>query len=414
MTVPPRRSGSDPDSGANPAELLASKSVLLAVSGSIAAYKAAYLVRELQRAGADVRVLMTRSACEFVAPLTFEALTGHPVEVEPFKADDAIRHVALAREADALLVAPATAHILARLALGLADDVPTTLALACTAPIVAAPAMNVEMWRKPATQANVATLMERGVRFVAPEEGDLACGEVGAGRLAEPGAIVAELTRAIAAPHSAWSGRRVLITAGGTEQPIDPVRVIGNRSSGRTGIALASAARDLGASVELLLARHSEPAPPGVVCRSAAPGEEMREAVLRGMADADVLLMAAAVSDFVPREVAEEKIKRASGELELRFDPTPDILAEAARARRAGQLLVGFALETSRGEERALEKMHAKGIDAIVLNHPALALEGAESEVTIFAAAGQRWSLPRASKAEIARGILARIEELLR
>lgn len=393
---------------------LRDKTVALAVSGSIAAYKAANLVRELRRAGAEVRVSMTREAAEFVAPLTFEALSEHPVEIDPFRSGESIRHIALAREADLLLIAPATAHLIARLALGLADDAPTALALACRAPLIIAPAMNSGMWQHPATQENIRTLQQRGAQIIEPDQGELACGEQGPGRLPDAELIVAAVERLLRPPSPRWQGRRVLVTAGGTEEAIDAVRVLSNRSSGRMGMALARAAQDLGARVELILARHSVAVPAELEVHHARSVEAMREAVLEAMPRTDLLIMAAAVSDFKPLRPAVKKIKREQGTLTIELEPTADILSQVSKGRRPGQILVGFALEDEEGEAEACRKLETKGLDLIVLNHPEVALDTTHNQVTIFSAKGESWRLEAAPKDEIARAILARIEDLLR
>ncbi len=386
--------------------MLHAKTIALVVSGSIAAYKSANLIRELRRRGATVRVVMTQSAAQFVAPLTFEALSEHPVEIDPFRSGESIRHIALAREADAILIAPATAHLLARLALGLADDAPTALALASRAPLIIAPAMNTLMWQHEATQGNLRTLQDRGAHIIPPDSGLLACGESGAGRLPDAELIVDQVEQILAPVDSPWRGRRVLITAGGTEEPIDAVRVLTNRSSGRMGIALATAARQRGAKVDLILARHTVPAPPSVEVHRALTASEMEQAVLERVADTDVLIMAAAVSDFRPERTVSGKMDRSIGEMSLKLVPTVDILAAAASLRRPGQLFVGFALETEDVEERARRKLRAKGVDIIVANRAATALDRATNSVTIFSRDEKSQRLELASKEEIAQGIL--------
>lgn len=392
---------------------LAGRRVLLAVSGSIAAYKAVYVARELGRRGAEVRVLMTDAATHFVGPLTFEAITGHPVEVESFHtgSDGAIRHVTLAREADLLVAAPATADLIARLALGLAGDVPTALALVCQAPLLVAPAMNHDMWKHPATQTHVQTLRERGATIVEPGSGFLACGEEGPGRLADPDAIVDAATDLLGAPGMTGplDGVRVVVTAGGTEAAIDPVRVVANRSSGRMGFALAAGARSLGADVRLIAARTSVPPPDGVPIRPARTVDALRETLADEMVEADVLLMAAAVSDYVPTAPSDTKIKRDGSDLRVDLSPAPDLLAEIGSRRRDGQFLVGFALETTGGEARALEKLRRKGVDLVVLNHPETSLDTETAEVVILDGSGGRWPVPEGSKDVVAEAILNRV-----
>ena len=404
------------------------REILLTVSGSISAYKAAYLARELGRSGARVHVLMTRAATKFVSPLTFEALTGEPAEVEPFRTDDgsSIRHVALAREADVFVVAPATADFLARLALGLANDVPTAAALVCRAPFVIAPAMNTDMWLHPATQEHLATLRSRGATIVEPEFGDLACGEVGPGRLAEVESIVEAVFEAAergreahdnagveSPPASPLSGRKVVVTAGGTEESIDPVRVISNRSSGRMGAALATEALARGAKVTVIAARHQVPMPQGAREVSALSVAEMGRALTEEMVDGDVLLMAAAVSDFVPATSSDKKIKRGDGGLLLQLRSAPDLLAGVGRSRRPGQILVGFALETDDGEAHARSKLAAKGLDLIVLNHPREALGTSSTQVVLVPAEGAARPLAAGPKSAVAGEILDVVEGLI-
>jgi phosphopantothenoylcysteine decarboxylase/phosphopantothenate--cysteine ligase len=386
--------------------VLHAKTIALIVSGSIAAYKSANLIRELRRRGAAVRVVMTRSAAQFVAPLTFEALSEHPVEIDPFRSGESIRHIALAREADAIVIAPATAHILARLALGLADDAPTALVLASRSPLVIAPAMNTMMWQHEATQQNLRTLHSRGAHIIEPEAGPLACGETGAGRLPDAEVIADRVERILSPAESPWRGRRVLITAGGTEEPIDAVRVLTNRSSGRMGVTLAAAAERRGAVVELILARHTVAPPAGVEVQHALTADAMGRAVRERLPAADVLIMAAAVADFCPEKSVRGKISRSGGGLTLKLVPTIDILAAAAASRRPEQLLIGFALETDDIEERARRKLQVKGIDLIVANQAATALDRETNQVTIFAGDGSSHSLDLASKEEIAAGIL--------
>ena len=347
--------------------------IALGVTGGIAAYKAAEIARRLQDRGLQVQVVMTAAAQEFVRPLTFAALTGEKVITEMFSQrdsnstlDSSIEHISVAQSIDALLVAPATAATLARFAQGLAEDFLSTLYLATTAPVVVAPAMNVNMWRHPATQANLQTLRARGVSIVEPGEGYLACGMIGEGRLAENDEIIETLMARIT-QSSDLKGERVLISAGPTYEPIDPVRFLGNRSSGKMGYALAEAALRRGAHVTLV----SGPValtPPRV--ENFVPVEssaQMREALLAHFSRASITIMAAAVSDFAPAEIAEHKIKREVA-LKLDLQPTTDILAELGANRAPGQLLIGFAAETQNARENARKKLERKHLDAIVLN----------------------------------------------
>ena len=352
--------------------------VTVGVSGGIAAYKAAELVRALQSKALDVHVVMTASAARFIQPLTFAALTGHKVitglwgtEHDEPNVDSAIEHIAVAQSTDLLVVAPATADLLARFAHGMADDFLTTLYLATPAPVVVAPAMNSQMWEHPATQANLRILAERNVRIVPPGVGDLACGMVGQGRLAEIDTIVQvvleQLDRRITPSHEDMVGENILITAGGTREAIDPVRYIGNRSSGKMGYALAEAAAARGARVILVSGISPLPRPAGVEFIQVTSSDEMREAVLSRLADSTIVIKAAAVSDYRPKVAAAQKIKRREV-LQLELEPTSDILAEVARTRRAGTLVVGFAAETEDHLSHGRDKLLRKGADAIVLN----------------------------------------------
>ncbi len=376
--------------------------VLLGVGGGVAAYKAAELARALGKAGVEVQVAMTRAAERFVTPLTFAALTGKPVytslwqpsgAVEDGAVEDsaagefAIEHIAVAQAVDAVVVAPATADLLAKFAHGLADDFLSTLYLAATVPVVVAPAMNVNMWEHPATAANVRVLRERGVQFVEPDAGYLACGMTGAGRLAPVEDICAAVLRVLASFGSSGSkdlaGETVLVTAGGTREPIDPVRFLGNRSSGRMGYALAEAAMARGARVILVTAA-ALPDPAGCTVVRVTTAAEMAVAVFAHLPEATVVIGAAAVADFRVRTVAASKLRR-SGEMTLALEPTEDILAEVVRRRRAETLVVAFAAETARGDRHVLElqaraKLQRKGADAIVANDVSLAGLGFESE----------------------------------
>ncbi|MGH7407182.1 MAG: bifunctional phosphopantothenoylcysteine decarboxylase/phosphopantothenate--cysteine ligase CoaBC, partial [Candidatus Methylomirabilales bacterium] len=326
--------------------MLTGKRILLGVTGSIAAYKAAELLRELTRRGAEVTCAMTESASRFVAPLTFQTLSRRPVLTDLYAQDyeGQIAHIAAAGGADLFVVAPATAHTLAKFAHGLADDFVTNLFLAATCPVLLAPAMDAEMWRHPATQANVATLRQRGVQFVGPASGELASGLTGPGRLAEPAEIVGAVEALLARARD-LAGRTLLVTAGPTYEPLDPVRFVGNRSSGRMGFGLAEAAAARGARV-LLVTGPTHLAPPaGVECIRVETTQEMYEAVLARAAGADAVIKAAAPADYRPASVAPSKIKKGREVLTLELTPTPDILAELSR-RKGASVLVGFAAET--------------------------------------------------------------------
>lgn len=353
--------------------------VTVGVSGGIAAYKAAELVRALQKRGIEVHVVMTQSATRFVQPLTFAALTGHKVITSLWDGDavganstdssaeiSSIEHIDEAQWAEVLVVAPATANILAKFAHGIADDFLTTMALATQAPVLVAPAMNVHMWEHPATQANLEILRERGVRVIEPGSGDLACGMVGPGRMAEPETI-AEAVQAVLGRRQDLAGETVLVTAGGTREALDPVRFLGNRSSGKMGYALAEAAQARGARVVLITGPTALHPPPRCEVVRVTTAEEMRTAVLDRMTEATLVIKAAAVADYRPVAVSDHKLKR-TGPLTIELAPTEDILAEVVRRRRPGQLIIGFAAETENRMENGRAKLLRKGADAIVVN----------------------------------------------
>lgn len=390
--------------------------VTVGVSGGVAAYKAAELVRALQQQVLDVHVVMTAGAQQFIAPLTFAALTGHRVitglwngDGDVPNANSAIEHIAEAQSTKALVIAPATADILARLAHGLADDFLTTMALATPAPLILAPAMNVQMWSHAATQANLATLRERGAHVVEPETGYLACGMVGDGRLAAIEDIVAKVLETLHRRND-LAGETVLVTAGGTREALDPVRYIGNRSSGKMGYALAETAKGRGARVILISAPTQLPPPHGCDFISVTTAEEMRRAVLERLPDATLVIKAAAVSDYRPRTPAEQKIKRI-GPLTVELEPTEDILAEVVRRRKPGTLVVGFAAETERPLEHARGKLQRKGADAIVLNdvaRPGIGFDSDRNAVT-FLTEKTAIDLPEMPKRALADRILDEI-----
>jgi phosphopantothenoylcysteine decarboxylase/phosphopantothenate--cysteine ligase len=395
--------------------------VTVGVSGGIAAYKAAELVRALQQQALDVHVVMTAAAQQFITPLTFASLTGHRVitglwdsDGQTPNANSAIEHISEAQSTELLVIAPASADILARLAHGLADDFLTTMALASPAPLVVAPAMNVQMWQHPATQANLATLRERGVRIVAPESGYLACGMVGDGRLASTEAIVASVLDALQRRHD-FANETVIVTAGGTREALDPVRYIGNRSSGKMGYAIADAARARGARVVLVTAPTRLQPPPGCEVVPVVSADEMRQAVLGRLQDASLVIKAAAVADYRPRIQAPQKIKR-TGPLTLELEPTEDILAEVVRARKPGTLVVGFAAETERAMEHARGKLARKGADAIVLNNvaqPGIGFDSDRNAVTFLTATASH-ELPEMPKRALADRILDQVLQLRR
>ncbi len=392
---------------------LAFRHVLLGVSGGIAAYKAAELTRRLRAEGAEVRVVMTRAAQAFVGPLTFQALSGNPVRLDILDptAEAGMDHIELARWADLVLVAPATADLMARLAAGMADDLLTTLALATQAPLVLAPAMNQQMWEHPATRANARLLAERGVRLLGPAAGAQACGETGPGRMLEPGDIVAALLGP--RPGSPLAGRRVLVTAGPTREALDPVRYIGNRSSGRMGYALAQALVDRGAQVVLVSGPTALAAPVGLERLQVESALEMHAAVMGRIADQDIFVAAAAVADYRVADPAPHKIKKGQQELTLSLVLNPDILAQVA-ALPTPPFTVGFAAETERVEEQALAKLRAKGLDMIAANLVGGARGGFEREenaLTVIRRDGRLDPLPLMPKARLAEALTDLIAE---
>jgi phosphopantothenoylcysteine decarboxylase/phosphopantothenate--cysteine ligase len=396
--------------------MLTGTRILLGVTGSIAAYKAAALLRELTRRGAEVTCAMTESASRFVAPLTFETLSRRPVLTDLYAQDyeGQIAHIAAAGGADLFVVAPATAHTLAKFAHGLADDFVTNLFLAATCPVLLAPAMDAEMWRHPATQANVATLRQRGVQFVGPASGELASGLTGPGRLAEPAEIVGAVEALLARARD-LAGRRLLVTAGPTYEPLDPVRFVGNRSSGRMGFALAEAAAARGARVVLVTGPTHLAPPAGVECVRVETTQEMYEAVLARAAGADAVIKAAAPADYRATQVAPSKIKKGREVLTLELTPTPDILAELSR-RKGASVLVGFAAETEEVVANAREKLRKKNLDLVVANEVGVRDAGFAAEtnrVTLVGADGDTESLPLLSKREVAHRILDRVARLL-
>jgi phosphopantothenoylcysteine decarboxylase/phosphopantothenate--cysteine ligase len=385
--------------------------VALGVTGGIAAYKAAELVRLLQDRGVRVQVVMTRAAQEFVRPLTFAALSGEKVITDLFGAgaeepniDSAVEHIAVAQAIDALVVAPATADVIAKFAHGEANDFLTTLFLATTAPVIVAPAMNVNMWDNAATQANVQTLKDRGVTIVEPDSGYLACGMVGAGRLAANETIVLAVLKALKAEQD-LAGETVLVTAGPTREPIDPVRYIGNRSSGKMGYALAEAALRRGAKVILISGPTALKPPSSAEVIQVQTAQQMRDAVMAHFDGATVVIKAAAVADFTVR-AADEKIKR-KGPMTLELEPTIDILAELG-AKKGSRIVIGFAAETSDVLANAREKLESKSLDAIVLNdvsQPGIGFDSERNAVTILTHSGSE-AVPETSKWEVAHRVL--------
>lgn len=394
--------------------ILEDKNVVLGVTGGIAAYKAAALCSGLVKAGAVVDVVLTGAACEFVAPLTFQALTRRPVVTEMFTllAETEIGHVSLAKRAELLVIAPATANTIAKLAAGLADNMLTTTALATEAPVLLAPAMESHMWTSPLTQENVSRLRRlRDLTLVGPGEGRLASGASGVGRMAEPEEIL-DVACWLLARSGPLASRRVLITAGGTREPVDPIRFLGNRASGRMGYALARAARDLGADVTLI-STTGQPPPFGAELVPVETATQMRDAVLDLLAGSDVLIMAAAVADYRPAAAADHKIKKIEEGLALELVRTPDILAQVAQLRRDDQAIVGFAAETENLLANAREKLQRKRLDLIVANDARMAMGATTNQVTLVTADGRVDELPLLSKEDVASQILGRVVELL-
>jgi phosphopantothenoylcysteine decarboxylase/phosphopantothenate--cysteine ligase len=403
--------------------------ILLGVSGGIAAYKALELARLATKTGHGVRVLMTEGATRFVGAASFEGIVGAPVLISEFERDpmrgafpgepapehDPIGHLELAANCDAYLVAPASANTLSKLAAGTADSMVTTSFLACTAPRLVAPAMNDRMYGDAATQANLATLRERGTIVIEPEEGALASrGERGVGRLPDPARLLALLEAELPTGHRPWDGLRVLVTAGGTREPLDSVRFLGNRSSGRMGIALAAAAARRGADVTLICANVTLPDPPGVHRIDVETTAELAEATRAEFASAQVLLMAAAPADFRVVGSAPGKIERTAEGLEVPLEPTEDILASLASDRTEGQTVVAFAAESGNNVDRAREKLTRKRADLIVLNdisNPAIGFESQENAVILIDSTSET-PVPQASKDAIADTILDRVAQL--
>jgi phosphopantothenoylcysteine decarboxylase / phosphopantothenate---cysteine ligase len=390
---------------------LAGARVLLGVSGGIAAYKAAELARELIRAGAQVQAILTASGEAMVSRATFAALTGRPVPASVWEEPARVEHVALARWGQVLVVAPATAHTIAKLAAGLADDLLGNVALAFPGPLVVAPAMHTEMWQHPATQANLTLLQERGARVVPPASGPLTSGDSGPGRLAELEDLVTGVAAALA-PARTLAGVRILVTMGGTREPIDPVRYLGNRSSGRMGAAVVAEALRRGAEVTAVVAAASVEPPAGARRIDVETAQQLYDAVIAEAPGHDVVVMAAAVADFRPKRAADSKLKKDQGVPELLLEETPDALAELGRVRRPGQVLVGFAAETGDHLANARAKLERKHLDLVVLNHVegSRSAFGAEAADAYLVDSEGAEELPAAPKAEIAKRLLDRIE----
>jgi phosphopantothenoylcysteine decarboxylase/phosphopantothenate--cysteine ligase len=397
--------------------LLTDKTVVLGITGGLAAYKAADLASRLNRAGARVEVVMTESATKFIAPLTLRGLTGRPVATDLFDwgfdsgTGHAALHIALAEAADVVAIVPATANIIAKLAAGIADDVLTCTVLATEAPVVLAPAMHANMFQNPATQDNLDKLKARGFMVVGPDYGRLALGTMGPGRLAEVEEIMAAIKQVIGRSGD-LAGKRIVVTAGGTQEPIDPVRYIGNRSSGKMGYAMAEAARDRGAEVKLISASTYLPEPAGIEIMHVGTAAQMKVAVAKAAAKADALIMAAAVADYQPREVAKAKIKKTSPSLTLALVRTPDILAEV----KGNFTKVGFAAESEDIIANAKQKLESKQLDLIVANDITDSKSGFGADtnkVTLIDRDGKVENLPLLTKREVAGKILDRIAERL-
>jgi phosphopantothenoylcysteine decarboxylase/phosphopantothenate--cysteine ligase len=391
------------------------KTVVLGVTGGIAAYKSVELLRLMRGAGARVRVVMTRSATRFVGPTTFEALCGEPVWLEMFesRSDAAMRHIDWAQQSDAVVVAPATANILGKLAGGIADDPLSTLLLAAICPVMLCPAMNAHMFCHPAVARNLARLAADGHCILAPDSGDLACGTVGAGRLPDPTVIYDRLLALLACKD--YSGRRILVTAGPTREPLDPVRFLSNPSSGRMGFAVARAAEHRGAVVTLVSGPSELADPTNVATVRVTTAREMAEAVWRRAGEADIVVKTAAVSDYRPASMAPQKIKKGSADTTLALTRNPDILLELGRRKQGHQILVGFAAETEHVEEYAAVKLKEKNLDLVVANRIGVPGAGFEAEtniVSLFYRDGRREDVESMSKSDLAHLLLDRVADL--
>ena len=387
------------------------KTVLIGVTACVAIYKTCEIIRGLQKAGVRAKVVMTKHSTEFINPMLFRSLTREPVAVGLFddRPGDPIHHISLSKEADLFLIAPCTANVIAKLANGIADDLLTTTALATKAPIVIAPAMNVNMYENPATQANMQTLRDRGIAFIDAESGYLACGDVGKGRLADPEVIVAAVLEMLAVKRD-LVGKRVLVTAGPTVEPIDAVRYISNPSSGKTGFAIAEAAVDRGAEVVLVTGPVALDDVAGAETVRVRTACEMRDAVAERFADADIAVFTAAVSDYRPAQVADKKLKKGEDDAALasiQLVENPDILAEMGASKKAGQVVVGFAAETDDVEANAKKKLARKNADLIVGNDVSGGRAfGTDDNQVLFVTADDARALPLMSKADLANAIL--------
>ncbi len=394
--------------------MLKGKTVVLGVCGGIAAYKAVEVVSRLVKCGAAVHVIMTAAAAQFVTPLTFREISGQPVYTTMWEEPKLwnVEHIALARRADLFVIAPATANMIGKIANGIADDFLSTTVMATTAPVLIVPAMNTEMYLSAATQTNLKILADRGFHLMKPESGPLACGTAGIGRLPEPAAIVGQVAAHFAIAKS-LQGVRLLVTAGGTREAIDPVRYIGNRSSGKMGYAIAAVAAERGAEVTLISGPVALAAPSGVTRISVESALEMRDAVLAAFPTVDIVIKAAAVADYRPEVVADQKIKKQSASMTIDLIKNPDILAELGSSK-SGQFLVGFAAETQELAKNATEKLCRKNLDMLVANDVTQAGAGFESEtniVKVFYQDGFSEQLPQMSKRELAAVLLDRVQQ---
>ncbi len=404
---------------------LQDKKVLVGLTGGIACYKVPYLLRDLVRQGAEVRVIMTKSATKFITPLTLETVSGHPVAVDMFPEGEFVgtRHIDLANWPDLVVIAPATANFFGKIASGVTDDLLTTVVIASPKPVMVAPAMNPQMWRHPTTQRNAAYFKEIGYQVVGPAEGDMACDHVGVGRMVEPGDIMTAIEgvsgkkKSVASKQTAETlrGKNILITAGPCREPIDPVRYISNRSSGKMGYALAEAAAELGATVTLVSGPSRLSAPNGVDFVSVETTDQMYEAVSQRFSDIDCLIMAAAPADFAPSEAAVHKIKKQQAEMQLSLSPTVDILKAMGERKKDGQVLIGFALETDNAVANARKKLESKNLDMIVLNNPLdanSAFDHDTNKVTIILPEGEPEEWPLEDKAQVAFKLLEKISRI--
>ena len=392
--------------------------ITLGLTGGIACYKVPYLVRDLVRDGAQVEVIMTSAATRFITPLTMETVSGNPVHTEMFPTDQfvATRHIDLAQQSNLIVIAPATANILAKAANGLADDLLSTIICAASVPVLIAPAMNPQMWANPATQANCETLRQRGIHFVGPDEGEMACESSGVGRMSEPDAILSAIEQLLgSSKKKALSGKKIIVTAGPTREAIDPVRYISNHSSGKMGYALAAECARRGAEIILICGPSALTPPPGIRLVEFVSTEELHQCVRREFADADCLIMAAAPSDYKPVDVKTNKIKKVDEQVKLLLEPTVDVLKSVAADRKPGQIAVGFALETDDGLVNAQKKLAAKQLDMIVLNELSgtTGFDVDTNCVTVITPDQAPRTLPLMSKSRIASGILDIITELL-